>query len=162
MQYAFNAAEVFDVAIQIELNGVAFYRKAAQYASDEAFRKELLDLGEMEQEHVARFTELKRDLIGEHGDAEWFDPDGEAARYLEAFAAGNVFNVTDDASKALTEQPSARDILNFAIERERDSIMFYVGIKELVPKKLGRDKIEAIIKEEMGHIVLLNRKLRRL
>ena len=162
MHYAFNAAEVFDVAIQIELNGVAFYRKAAQYASDEAFRKELLDLGEMEQEHVADFTKLKQDLIGEQGEAEWFDPDGEAARYLEAFAEGNVFNVTDDASKALTEQPTVRDILDFAIERERDSIMFYVGVKELVPKKLGRDKIETIINEEMSHIVLLNRKLRRL
>ena len=123
MHYAFNAAEVFDVAIQIELNGVAFYRKAAQYASDEAFRKELLGLGEMEQEHVARFTELKRDLVGEQGEAEWFDPAGEAARYLEAFAAGNVFNVTDDASKALTEQPSARDILDFANEAGVDLIV---------------------------------------
>lgn len=162
MHYAFNAAEVFDVAIQIERNGVAFYRKAAQYASDEAFRKELLDLAEMEQEHEADFTKLKQDLVGDQTDAEWFDRDCEAARYLEAFAAGNVFNVTDDASKALTEQPTVRDILTFAIERERDSIMFYVGVKELVPKKLGRDKIEAIIKEEMSHIVLLNRKLRRL
>ena len=162
MRYVFNAAEVFDVAIQIERNGVAFYRKAAQYVPDDAFRKELLDLAEMEDEHVVSFTKLKQELVGDQTDADWFDPDSEAARYLEVFAAGNVFNVTDDASKALTEQPSARDILTFAIERERDSIMFYVGVKGLVPKKLGTDKIDRIIEEEMGHVVLINRRLRQL
>ena len=162
MHYVFNAAEVFDVAVQIERNGVTFYRKAAQYAPDDAFREELLGLAEMEEEHVAHFTQLKQELIGEQTAAEWFDPDGEAARYLEAFAEGNVFNITDDASKALTEQPTVRDILTFAIERERDSIIFYVGVREMVPKKLGRDKIDRIIKEEMSHVALLNRKLQEL
>jgi rubrerythrin len=43
-----------------------------------------------------------------------------------------------------------------AIGVERDSIAFYVGLKEAVSRKAGKDKVEDIIKEEMGHIVALN------
>ncbi len=162
MSMIFNASEVFDVAIQIEQNGIEFYSNAAQRASDDATRQLLLDLAGMEEEHEATFFELKAALVGEQTEADWFDPDGEALRYLQAFAEGNVFNLTDDASQAVTELPTLRDILTFAIERERDSIIFYVGIKEMVPKKLGADKIERIIKEEMNHVALLSERLRGL
>ena len=50
-------------------------------------------------------------------------------------------------------------ILKAAIEAEKDSIVFYLGMKNAVPEKLGKDRIEGIIKEEMGHIRLLSREL---
>ena len=40
-----------------------------------------------------------------------------------------------------------------------DRISFYLGMKELVPEKLGRSKVGDIIKEEMRHIQLLAGKL---
>jgi len=49
-----------------------------------------------------------------------------------------------------------------AIGLEKDSIAFYVGIKEAIPAGWGgwgQDKIAAIIREEMGHIRLLGQKL---
>jgi rubrerythrin len=51
------------------------------------------------------------------------------------------------------------EILKSAIEAEKDSIVFYLGMKEAVPQNLGRDRIEAIIKEEMGHIQMLTKHL---
>ena len=45
------------------------------------------------------------------------------------------------------------EILKSAIEAEKDSIVFYLGMKEAIPQNLGRDRIEAIIKEEMEHIL---------
>ncbi|MFY9705943.1 MAG: rubrerythrin, partial [Desulfobacterales bacterium] len=57
---------------------------------------------------------------------------------------------------------SMEKILKAAIEAEKDSIVFYLGMKNAVPEKLGRDRIEAIIKEEMGHIRLLSRELAQL
>ena len=41
------------------------------------------------------------------------------------------------------------EVLQTAIGLEKDSIIFYVGIEELVPEKLGKDKVNDIIKEEM-------------
>ena len=46
-----------------------------------------------------------------------------------------------------------------AIEAEKDSIVFYLGMKEAVPENLGQGRLDHIIKEEMGHIRLLSKKL---
>ena len=51
------------------------------------------------------------------------------------------------------------DILKSAITAEKDSIVFYLGMKEAVSEDLGSDRIDNIIKEEMGHIKLLSKKL---
>jgi rubrerythrin len=58
-----------------------------------------------------------------------------------------------------TDSSSMKEILKEAIIAEKDSIVFYLGMKEFVPEKLGKDKIEQIIKEEMGHIKLLSNHL---
>ena len=52
-----------------------------------------------------------------------------------------------------------KEILKAAILAEKDSIAFYLGMKEMVPEKFGKTKIDAIIKEEMGHIKLLSYRL---
>ena len=54
---------------------------------------------------------------------------------------------------------SLEDILKEAITAEKDSIVFYLGMKEMVPETLGRSRIDAIIKEEMAHINILSKEL---
>lgn len=154
-----NAGEVFDVAIQIERIGAAFYRKAAKLTPDETLRKDLTELAEMEDGHEVMFSRIKDELIGQQADAEWYDPEGEAAQYLQAFAQGKVFNLTDDATEDLTESTTTRDILTFALGRERDAIVFFVGLKELMPDGADRSRIDAIIGQEMSHVTLLTGKL---
>ena len=77
--------------------------------------------------------------------------------YLKAMADGYVFDVKKDPAAQLTGKESAKDILTEAIGKEKDSIVFYLGLKEFAPESLGKDKIEGIIKEEMRHIGYLNR-----
>ena len=162
MMMQLSADELFDVAIQMERNGTAFYRKAATLVSDESLRKELHLLANMEAEHEVTFSEMRQAFFGRETETKSPDPDSETVRYLESFTADNVFNMTDDASRAFAEGTSVRDILMFAIERERDSIAFFAGLKELVPKKLGRGIIDSIMLQEMGHAALLNGKLKEL
>jgi len=82
-----------------------------------------------------------------------FDPQGEAALYLRALADTRVF-----FEKAINVT-SMQEIFKSAIEAEKDSIVFYLGMKEAVPESLGKGRIDRIIKEEMGHIRLLSKKL---
>jgi rubrerythrin len=77
-------------------------------------------------------------------------------------ADGHVFDVTADPTEQLAARNTPEDVLKMAIGVERDSIAFYVGLKEAVSRKAGKDKVEDIIKEEMGHIVTLNQKLQDL
>ena len=52
-----------------------------------------------------------------------------------------------------------REILEMAVGLEKDSVVFYVAIKDSVPESLGEANIDQIIQEEMAHIVLLSRVL---
>jgi rubrerythrin len=160
MSYDFNADEVFEMAEQIERNGVRFYREAAENISDASVRPVFLDLAAMEAEHEKVFASMRADLPDEEREPMVFDPEGEAALYLRALADLQVFGKEGEEdfilSWDLTEQEKIRKILRSAIGLEKESIVFYLGIKELVSARYGKDKIDKIIKEEMGHIRLLS------
>ena len=59
------------------------------------------------------------------------------------------------AADALTGSETLEDIINLAIGLEKKSILFYVGMKDMVPPKYGQEEIEDIIKEERKHVVQL-------
>ncbi len=52
-----------------------------------------------------------------------------------------------------------QDIFRTAVAIEKDSIVFYISMKEWVPKTTEKEKVDAIIKEEIGHVVKLTRQL---
>lgn len=155
----FNADEIFEIAVQIERNGANFYRKAAEPAKG-GNRDLLVRLADMEDDHKETFAAMRSTL----GDAEkrpiTVDPGNQALLYLQAMAYGKVFSA--DPSEALTGAEPMKDILNTGIGLEKDSIVFYEGMKEVVPGAAGKDQVDAIIKQEMGHIVDLTKQLKAL
>ena len=153
MSYDFNADEIFEMAEQIERNGASFYRKSAELIADPAEKKLLLDLAAMEDEHEKIFADLRASLSEKEKVATVFDPEGEISLYLRALADTRVF------FEKKIDTSSIEDIFKEAILAEKDSIVFYMGMKEMVPENLGKAKIDAIIKEEMNHIKLLSKAL---
>jgi rubrerythrin len=86
----------------------------------------------------------------------WDDPEDQIARYLQTFADGYVFDLNEDPKAFVADDSTVGEVLIHAIDKERDSILFYVGMKEMVPESLGKAQINAIIREEMTHVTLLN------
>ena len=152
----FNADEIFEMALQIERNGANFYETVASKTGDAKVAELCKKLAVMEVDHGKTFAEMRTQLAGDETKATTFDPQSEAAMYLQAFADGKVFNVNADPAATLTGQESSQQVLQTAISLEKDSIVFYMGIKQMVPAGLGKDRIDAIIAEEMGHIRLLS------
>jgi rubrerythrin len=152
----FNADEVLKIAEQIERNGIAFYETAAERFGGD-MKRTLLRLADMERTHEQIFATMRRELPDQGYKA--IDPEGEAGRYLAAFADGQIFAPKADSTALLGPEKSERDILETAIGLEKDSVVFYVAIKDAVPESLGEDKIDWIIQEEMAHIVLLSKTL---
>ncbi|HNT34582.1 MAG TPA: ferritin family protein [bacterium] len=159
MAIQFNADEIFEIAEQIERNGAKFYRRAAKGFDSSETLQLLGDLAIMEDQHEQTFSMMRKQLGSGDRSEMTFDPYGEAALYLKAMADGYVFNVREDPSNRLTGEETLQNILTTAIGLEKDSIVFYLGIKELVPAGLGRDKIDGIIKQEMGHVTILTKHL---
>jgi rubrerythrin len=151
--YDFNVDEVFEMAEQIERNGAKFYRSAADSVSDPEEKKLLNELARMEDAHEKTFADLRKNLKAGDKKITVFDPNDEAGAYLRALADTRVFFEKE------MDLSSMKAILKGAIIAEKDSIVFYLGMKEAVPADFGKDRIEAIIKEEMSHIKLLSGKL---
>lgn len=153
MSFDFSANEIFEIAEEIERNGAKFYRKIAQKVTN-PYKKQLLnDLASMEDDHEKTFKSLRSKLSMDEKIQTTFDPEGESERYLRALADTRIFYEKE------VDTNSMEDILKSAITAEKDSIVFYLGIKDVVPEQLGKQKIDDIIREEMNHISLLSKEL---
>ncbi len=159
MSITFNFDEVFEMAEQIERDGARFYRNAAGKFSDLTARDKLLELAAMEDEHEKTFAAIRSELKTGVRMESTFDPDNQAALYLRAMADGKVFDIKKDPSNVLSEGKTLEEILHIAIGLEKDSIVFYMSIKDMVPGELGKEKIDVIIQEEQEHIVKLSNQL---
>lgn len=159
MSTAFNADEVFEMAEQIERNGAKFYREAAAKAANREVREMFLNMASMEDGHLRVFHEMRKDLTEQEKGETAFDPYNEATLYLQALADSKGFEGMKSPTVKLTGKESVTELLEIAIGAEKNSVLYYVGLKDLVPAEAGRDKIEAIIREEVRHIADLRRRL---
>ena len=162
MGITFNANEIFEMAEEMERNGAKFYRKAAENASDKETKQMLLDMADMEDGHLKTFEKMREQLSDQEKGWTVFDPDNQSVLYLQAMADARGYEGKITPMKELTGSETPREILETALNSEKESVVFYFGLKELVPVKAGRDKVEAIIIEELGHITTLLNKLKSL
>lgn len=162
MGITFNANEIFEMAEEIERNGVKFYRRAAENAPDKETKQMLLDMADMEDGHLNTFEEMRKQLSGQEKGWTIFDPDNQSALYLQAMADARGYEGKITPMKELAGNETPKEILEIALNSENESVVFYLGLKELVPVKAGRNKVEAIIMEELSHITTLLKKLKSL
>ena len=153
MAYDLNADNVFEMAEQIESNGVKFYQAAANSTDNEGLKEFLNHLAKMEIVHQNIFKSLRGELSNKEKAATVFDPNEESTIYLQAIVDSRVSFENE------FQFTSVESILKAAIESEKDTVIFYLGMKEAVPENFGKSKIDRIIKEEMGHIRILTQKL---
>ena len=162
MAYYFNANEMFEMAIRIEENGTRFYRKAAGLQSDSSNRQMLEKLAIMEDHHQTVFREMRKGLSEADKTATVFDPQNEASQYLSAMADAHGGEGSPTAADSLSGKESIAEIVDIAIGLEKESILFYIGLKDMIPPQYGQEKLEKIIKEEQKHVVQLNALRRKL
>ncbi|MBU2644497.1 ferritin family protein [bacterium] len=153
MYHKFNAKEILEMAEQIERNGFLFYTKAAESVQGDEIKKFLSELAEMEVAHEKTFAEMKNQLGSQEKEEVVFDPYEETAAYLQALADTRVFYEKE------IDMSSVEEVLKAAIIAEKDSIVFYLGMKDMVPEGKGKTRVDGIIKEEMKHIQIISNEL---
>lgn len=162
MPIVFNADEVFEMAEQIERNGAKFYRQAAQKAGDSTLKTMFNDLAAMEEGHEKTFAQMRKELGAEDKEPTTFDPDNQVALYLRTMADFHGTEGKAGPNEFFTGKETLEDVLKTALQAEKNSIAFYVGIRDLVPSKSAKEKVHKIIIEEMAHVSTLGAKLQAL
>jgi rubrerythrin len=162
MPQEFNVDEIFRIAVDIEKNGEKFYRRAAELTADKDSKKLLTDLADWENGHVKIFSDMHaRMREGGKKDLTW-DPYGEVELYLQSVANRQVFTLDQDVTKFADEHSSMTDILEFALAREKDSVVYYTSLDMVIPDELSGGEVKKIIKEEVSHIRMISEKLHAL
>ncbi len=162
MMTSLSVDDLFGMAIEFERNGASFYTRAASSAAGRPHAALLLRLAAMEQMHEKRFAALRQTLAGERDAAVPFEPSEEKALYLKAMADTRVFPVSGPVPEELAGASSLVEAFRYAIDREKDSVVFYSTLQDLVPLHQGREQVQAIIAEELGHVHLLTAELVKL
>jgi rubrerythrin len=155
MQIKLNAIDVFNAAILLEKRGADFYAAAAKQSEGEA-ENLLHQLAEMEQGHAKHFENLlaKISITGvDHSD----DGKIQESSYLKALTSDRIIT----RETALHKDDDYGTILEKAMLIEKNSIVFYTGIKSVLSGRVPPSDVDLLIQEEMGHFRILNEALEK-
>jgi len=145
----FSIREIFDLAIQIEKNGEKFYRDALKKISNPSLRSLLEWLADEEVKHQSWFSERKETVGTKVDDVELEEMGGTI---LQSILGDQSFSLKEaDLSKI----DNVEELLQLAIEFEKDSILFYEMIGSFIEDAETSEKLNEIIEEENRHIELL-------
>ena len=148
MTIGFSPAELYDIAIAVERRGAAFYDTLARTCSNRETQETFRALAAMEHAHIQTFQRLAADApktLGEGTEAE------EYAAYFKALVDSAVFNDDLATSDLVTKSDTDTQAIEVGIEAEKDAILFYEQLRDVVAGDAG-EAIAGIIAEEKAHL----------
>jgi len=157
MDVELTGHEILQIAEKIERNGATFYRRAAAICDDRQTCRLFVQLAQWEGRHVEIFRQMKEELSEQNWELGRFTPDRLNGLDAQAMAGLAVFGIHAEPADELTGRETMDVILRMAIEKEKDSIVFYTGLKDFVPREADKDVIGD--QEEMKHVRILNQSL---
>ena len=154
----FSGRELVDIAIGIETNGAAFYKALVNSTRDAMVRGAYKYLADKEREHIEIFQNMLSSLA-EYQAAETLNEEGTL--YLKALIDSVVFSSDQVARHMAQKVSSDAEAIQIALGAEKDSILFYSEMRDLV-RSSDREVIDKIIREEKSHLRQLTELKQRL
>jgi len=147
----FSGSEIIELGIQIEKNGRDFYSTLTANSKTESSRGVFLKLAGEEEKHIAVF----QGMLEKTGSNEINQPySDEYNAYLQALVSETVFTQEDQGRQIAAKVKSEKEAIDLGIGFEKDSILFYQGIKKAVPE-YDHKVIDELILQEQRHLSLL-------
>ena len=161
MANEFNAFEVLTMAERIETNAQSFYQLASEMVDNPDISELFSNLAAWEKEHETLFSDMRSGLSKDEKASTAIDPYDEIMLYLSEMADEHVFVKKDlDPASVIDERSTPEDVINLAIEFEKESILFFLVLKRLMSKRSGSEAIQKVIDEEVSHMAYLASKKR--
>ncbi len=152
MSIFLQASDIYQFAIRVEEDGELFYHRAAMNAEDRETGKLFDRLADEEVKHKRIFQEMLS-KIDEYKRPESYS--GEYMAYLRDYIDNKAVFTKDVKEGQLKNVYDTLSALDFAIQRELDSILYYQEAKQFVATKY-HGQIDKIIEEERKHFEVLS------
>jgi len=153
MAVLFNAPELVEMAVRIEEDGEKFYSKLAE-TKGEPLKGIFGYLAEQEKRHIEDFKELYKTVVDSPevimGDVEEFK------LYMAAYTDSKFLKEFVKNANTVVEAKKEPEILDFAIQFEKETLLFYYGLHDVL-SEAGKDLVKNIIEQEKEHIKNLSK-----
>ncbi len=146
-----SGSELAQIAIGIESNGAAFYDSLAKSAKDATAQGVYKSLADKEREHIGIFQNMLGQ-IGDYQPPETYTEEHDL--YLKALVDSSVFSDDQVAREMAQKAGSDAEAIQIGLGAEKDSILFYSEMRDLV-RRTDQEVIDKIIEEEKSHLRLL-------
>jgi rubrerythrin len=151
----YSVHEIIEQAVQTERLGYAFYTGMLKKFEKDAKLQELFSmLAAKEQQHEKRFSQLKDKIAGRV-----IDDAEEVSSFLRAIVESEFFLGKNKSLPSLEHIRSAADAARFALGFEKETLLYFYSLKEIVKEK---EPVNEIIEEEKGHVRWLNEYIKSL
>ena len=144
----FAGSEIVEIGIQIEKNGMDFYNTLVNQRKASKAKAVFEYLAKEEEKHIAVFQNLL-DSVNKYDPPESFP--GEYFSYMNTLASEHVFAQKGQGVNTAKNVTNDKDAIKLGIGFEKDSIVFYEGMKKVIPEDDCK-VIDAIIKQEQNHL----------
>ncbi len=155
---ALSLEEVLTIAIRLEEEGIEFYKAASEKAHSKPLREALDHLIVQEVEHRLIFQGIARDF-----GMEW-TPKRSASvispRITQALVEAAVFPLPEERNSAIASLHSPAQVLRFAIQVEKGSVLFYDLAAKAARSENVRDAFTKVLAEERKHVRFLAAQLK--
>ncbi len=156
MANVFSGSEIVSFGIQIEKNGMDFYKTLAEKAESGEAKDIFRFLGGEEERHILVFQKILDSVRG-------YEPQetypGEYFAYMSMLADQYVFTQTGKGKETAKNTKNDKDAIDAGIKFEKESIVFYEEMKRVVPEDQAAI-VDKLIDQENSHLFKLL-KLRR-
>ncbi|MCX7836387.1 MAG: ferritin family protein [candidate division WOR-3 bacterium] len=150
--YSIN--EVLEMAIQIEKNGYQFYSQSKEKTKDEKLQNLFDFLATEELKHMETFNGIK-DRLKTTPYKLPYDWE-EAKLYLKAITDSYFFTGKDKVISLMEKVQNAEELINLALAFEKETLLFYYEILNLVAEE-EKPEVVRLINEEKSHIKKLEK-----
>ena len=144
----FSGSELVDIAIGIERNGVSFYDSLVKSAGNEIAKGVYAYLADEERKHIKVF-QIMLDSVTDYRPPETYTEEYDL--YLKALVDSAVFSDDQVAREMAQKAGSEAEAIQIACRAEKDSILFYSEMRDLV-RQSDREVVNKIIEEERSHL----------
>lgn len=155
----YSIHEVLELAIQTEKVGYQYYTEmAAKFSDSEDIVALFKTLADKELKHEQVYTGLKNLLAEGDTDA---DIEGyeELSHYMRAIVESEFFLGSNKSLPTMDHIVTKKDAVEHALGFEKETILFFVGVRDVVK---GKEIVDEIIREERRHVLWLNMLSRKL
>ena len=148
MSNIFAGSEIVELGVRIEENGRDFYETLLKQSKSDKAKEIFKFLAGEEQKHIETFKKILA-AVQDYQPTESYP--GEYFAHMKALAAEHVFTQKDKGREVAKNVKSDKESIELGIKFEKDSIVFYEGMKKVVPAH-DHKVVDQVIAQEQNHL----------